>query len=111
MSDIAIGLNENAVQRTAPDTRAAPRISEDVLSLILGLVIFALALPSIGGVDLLGWAVSTSVWTDLSKALAPLSKSYSSIGGVGALAATYVLLLRKHRISIKKSERFFCHVV
>src|SRR5690349_9443348 len=68
-------------------------VSEDVLSLILGLVIFVLALGLLGGVDILGWVVTTSVWTDLSKALAPISKAYAGLGGVGALVATYVGLL------------------
>jgi len=37
--------------------------------------------------------VTTAVWTDLSKALNPVSKAYSGLGGVGALIATYVALL------------------
>jgi hypothetical protein len=68
-------------------------LSEDLLSLIIGLVIFVLALGVLGGVDLLGWVVTTAVWTDLSKALAPISKGYAGLGGVGALVATYVGLL------------------
>jgi uncharacterized membrane protein YadS len=68
-------------------------VSEDVLSLILGLVIFAVALGLLAGVDILGWVVTTSVWTDLGKALAPISKAYAGLGGVGALVATYVALL------------------
>jgi hypothetical protein len=68
-------------------------LSEDWLSLIIGLVIFVLALGLLGGVDLLGWVVTTGVWTDLNKALAPISKAYAGLGGVGALVATYVGLL------------------
>jgi len=68
-------------------------LSEDLLSLVLGLVIFVLALGLVGGVDILGWVVTTAVWTDLSKALAPMSKAYAGLGGVGALVATYVALL------------------
>src|SRR5437660_8164362 len=68
-------------------------VSEDVLSLILGLVIFVLALGFVAGADILGWVVTTAVWTDLSKALAPISKAYAGLGGVGALVATYVALL------------------
>ena len=48
---------------------------------------------NIAGVDLLGWVVTTSVWTNLGTALSPASKAYSSLGGAGALAATYVALL------------------
>ena len=68
-------------------------VSEDVLSLIIGLVVFALALGLLAGVDLLGWVVTAGIWTDLGKALAPISKAYAGIGGVGALIATYVGLL------------------
>ncbi|HEY2185786.1 MAG TPA: putative sulfate exporter family transporter [Xanthobacteraceae bacterium] len=68
-------------------------LSEDLLSLVIGLFIFVLALGLLAGVDILGWVVTTSVWTDLSKALAPISKAYSGLGGVGSLAATYVGLL------------------
>ena len=38
-------------------------LSEDLLSLIIGLVIFVLALGVLGGADLLGWVVTTAVWT------------------------------------------------
>jgi uncharacterized membrane protein YadS len=68
-------------------------LSEDLLALIIGLVIFVLALGLLGGVDLLGWVITTSVWTDLSKALAPISKAYAGLGGIGSLVATYVGLL------------------
>jgi hypothetical protein len=68
-------------------------LSEDLLALIIGLIIFVLALGLLGGVDLLGWVITTSVWTDLSKALAPISKAYASLGGIGSLVATYVGLL------------------
>jgi hypothetical protein len=39
------------------------------------------------------WIGPTSVWTDASKALAPVSKAYAGTGGVGALFGTYVALL------------------
>ena len=68
-------------------------LNEDWLSLIIGLVIFVLALGLLGGMDILGWVVTTGVWTDLGKALAPVSKAYSHLGGVGSLIATYVGLL------------------
>jgi len=68
-------------------------LSEDWLSLIIGLIVFALSLGLVAGVDVLGWIVTTSVWTDSSKALAPVSKAFASLGGVGALIATYFALL------------------
>lgn len=68
-------------------------ISEDWLSLWIGLLIFVLSLGVMVGTDVLGWVVSTSVWTDIGKALAPVSKAYSGLGGIGALIATYIALL------------------
>jgi uncharacterized membrane protein YadS len=71
----------------------AQGMSEDWLSVWIGLLIFVLSLGLLVGVDILGWVVTTGVWTDLSKALNPASKAYSGLGGVGALIATYVALL------------------
>jgi len=67
-------------------------LSEDWLSVWIGLLVFVLALGVLAGSDLLGWVVTTSVWNDASKALSPLSKAYSGLGGVGALIATYIAL-------------------
>ena len=80
-------------ERRADNVALAPRISEDWLSLIIGLLVFALALVSLAGLDLLGWAVTTSVWIDPGPALGTVSKSYGSLGGAGALVATYLALL------------------
>ena len=82
-----------ATPRRADNVELAPRISEDWLSLIIGLSIFVLALAGIANVDLLGWVVTTSVWNDAGKALGTVSKSYSSFGGFNALIATYLALL------------------
>src|SRR4029079_7122663 len=71
----------------------AQGLSEDWLSVWIGLLIFALSLGVLGGADLLGWVVSTQVWSDASRALGTTSKAYASLGGVGALIATYVGLL------------------
>src|SRR6266568_1648750 len=68
-------------------------VSEDWLSVWIGLLVFVLALGVLGGADILGWVVTTAVWTDASKALAPLSKADTGLGGTGALIATYVALL------------------
>jgi len=73
--------------------QTAQGISEDWLSVWIGLLVFALALGALAGADILGWVVATGVWTDISKALAPVSKAYASIGGFGALIATYLALL------------------
>ncbi|HET9668116.1 MAG TPA: putative sulfate exporter family transporter [Casimicrobiaceae bacterium] len=71
----------------------AQGISEDWLSLWIGLAIFVLSLGLLVNADLLGWAVTTSVWTDLSKALSPVSKAYAGLGGFASLIVTYVALL------------------
>ena len=68
-------------------------LTEDGLAIIIGFLIFILALAGLSGTDVLGWAVSTSVWTDASRALAPASKAYAALGGLGALIATYAFLL------------------
>jgi uncharacterized membrane protein YadS len=71
----------------------AQGISEDWLSLWIGLLLFVLSLAVLLDVDLLGWVVSTAVWGDFSKALGTASKNYAGLGGVGALIATYIALL------------------
>jgi uncharacterized membrane protein YadS len=93
MSSTTGTLPASAIPARADNVQTSPRISEDWLSLIIGIFIFILALAGIANVDLLGWAVTTSVWTDLGKALGPVSKSYAALGGVGALLSTYVALL------------------
>ncbi|HMH19274.1 MAG TPA: hypothetical protein VK572_14130, partial [Burkholderiales bacterium] len=67
----------------------AKGISEDWLSVWIGLLVFVLALGVTGEADLLGWVVTTGVWIEVSKALNPVSKAYSGLGGTGALIVTY----------------------
>ncbi len=76
----------------AADVTEKPRLSEDWIALWLGLAVVVLSLVGLAGVDLLGWAVSTSVWTDLTSALGPTTKVFANIGGVGALVVTYAVL-------------------
>ncbi|HXW72632.1 MAG TPA: putative sulfate exporter family transporter [Methylocella sp.] len=68
-------------------------LTEDWLSVWIGLLVFTLALAKLAGWDLLGWAVTTSVWTDVTQALKTASDAYPKIGGLGALIATYAALL------------------
>src|SRR5208283_5618058 len=68
-------------------------VSEDWMSLWIGLFLFILSLGVFIGTDLMGWGVTTGVWTDPAKALAPVSKNYAAIGGITSLAVTYLFLL------------------
>jgi uncharacterized membrane protein YadS len=79
--------------RVGSATASPSWVNEDWLSVIIGLGVFALALASLGGTDLLGWVVTTSVWTNVTQALGPVSKTYPLLGGIGALAVTYLALL------------------
>jgi len=85
MSDIAVKTSDHVVARD--------RLSEDWLSVAIGVLVFALALFSLSGTDLLGWAITTSVYINLTQALAPLAKGYAWLGGGASLLATYAALL------------------
>jgi uncharacterized membrane protein YadS len=80
----------NTLERTG-ESRLV--LNEDWLSVAIGLLVFALAIAGLSGTDFLGWAVSTSVWSDFSTALNPVSKAYAFLGGTGALLVTYLALL------------------
>lgn len=67
-------------------------ISEDWLSVWIGLFIFVLSLGVFVGTDVLGWSVTTAIWTSLAKTLNPISAAYKGLGGIGALILTYVFL-------------------
>lgn len=56
-------------------------ISEDWLSLILGLIVFALSLGVFQNIDILGWGVTTKMWTDIGKANGVVSKGYQPLSG------------------------------
>src|ERR1700733_4532562 len=85
MSDLAVRVTEPIALKA--------RLNEDWLAVVIGLLVFAAALVSVSGTDLLGWAVTTSVYTDVAKALTPFSKAFGWLGGGGALVATYAALL------------------
>ena len=85
---------ETAAPRTPRRTaQSAPWMSEDWLSVVIGLLIFVMALAVLANVDLIGWVVTTSVWSNFGQALGTVSKLYAPLGGVGGLLATYVALL------------------
>jgi hypothetical protein len=90
----SVSIMSVASESLAADARRVSIVaSEDWLSVLIGLVIFALGLLSLWGADLLGWTVSTSVWIDPGKALSTVSKTYAALGGLSALLATYAALL------------------
>ncbi len=68
-------------------------LTEDWLSLWIGLIIFVLSLGVFVGADLLGFGVTTGIYTSLSKALKPISKAYAGLGGIGSLIVSYLFLL------------------
>src|ERR1700733_9406042 len=90
MSDVAI--KASAIKASEPLTLRA-QLTEDWLAVVIGLLVFGAALVSISGTDILGWAVTTSVYTNVTQALSPFAKAYGWLGGGGALIATYVSLL------------------
>ena len=85
MSDIAV--------KAAEPIALKARLNEDWLALVIGLLVFAASLFSLAGTDLLGWAVTTSVYTDVTTALSPIAKAYAGLGGGRALVATYAALV------------------
>src|SRR4029079_19021647 len=42
--------------------------------------------------DLLGWAISTKEWLDVSKAMVPASATYRAVPGLASLGLTYLFL-------------------
>jgi len=83
--------------RSGPSNAVAPAaqrgMSEDWLAVCIGLLVFTLSLGLLFGADLLGWAVKTSVWMVPAKALAPVSKNFSTWPGITSLLATFGFLL------------------
>ena len=68
--------------------------SEDWMALWIGLFLFVLAIGQLAGVDLLGWAAKIGVWTDLSKAVTPVSaKTYAGVSALESVLLTFVFLL------------------
>jgi len=66
-------------------------ISEDWLSLWLGFFIFVLGLGLFVAWTFLGWGVKTNVWTDITKAISPVSGTFKGMPGLISLLLTYVL--------------------
>ena len=84
------------VEPPVPQRRPPPTVvhlSEDWLSVWIGMLVFVLSLGPLAGLDTLGWAVTTSVWTSPAKALAPASKNYAHLPGLVSLLLTYLAML------------------
>lgn len=86
----------------SPETCALPEekkglISEDWLSLVLGVLIFLLSLGVFKGVDILGWGAKTVVWTDATKSTKPVSEHYQSVKGE-------IRKIDGKKLTIKKSD-------
>ena len=89
------------------DSEKRSFISEDWLSLWIGLFVFILSLGIFLGLDVLGWGIKTNIWTDLSNTLQALSKNYEDLPGVVSLILTYGFLLITIGIGIKAiGEKF-----
>ena len=86
MSDLAVKVSEPIALKA--------RLNEDWLAVVIGLLVFGLALFSVGGTDLLGWAVNTSVYTDITRALA---RSPKPMSGSAAAARCLRPMLRCSR--------------
>ena len=68
-------------------------ISEDWLSLWIGLLVFILSCGLFFGIDILGWSVKTNVWKDISSAITTVSINYSEIPPIVSVFLTYLFLL------------------
>ncbi len=92
-ADTVVKSAPPAQTAAAPPSASAPRLTEDWLAVCIGLLVFALSLTLLFSVDSLGWAITTSVYTDLGKALKPASKAYANLPALFSLVATYVFML------------------
>jgi len=68
-------------------------ITEDWLSACLGIFFFLMSLLMLFKVNVLGWAVTTKIWTNIGTALVPVSEAFASLSGYVSLLATYLFLL------------------
>ena len=67
--------------------------TEDWWAVWIGLFVFAVSLFNLGGVSLMGWAVKTNVWMDLSKALDVVAPKAWAVPGWVGLIMTYLFML------------------
>jgi uncharacterized membrane protein YadS len=67
-------------------------ISEDWMSVWIGLILFLLSILFIAGADIFGWAAKVNVWTSLSEAIKPASKAYAGLHWFLSIFFTYSFL-------------------
>jgi uncharacterized membrane protein YadS len=84
-------MSRSLTGSSEPQTLA--RSKEDWLAVWTGLFLFAISFGVMFGADVLGWAISTKVWTDPTRALGAVSSGYAGLPGILSLLLTYVFLL------------------
>ena len=72
---------------------AKTNLNEDKIALLTGCFIFLLAALNLAHLDVLGWVVSTNMWTSMDKAFSATTGAHKgTISGVVSLLCTYVAL-------------------
>ena len=81
---------------------AKTNMTEDKVALILGGFIFLLAILNMAHEDVLGWVVSTNMWTDMGNAFSATTAGYKErIPGLVSLLLTYVAVTAVLSVGIK----------
>ena len=74
---------------------AKTNLNEDKIALLTGCFIFLLAALNLAHLDVLGWVVSTNMWTSMDKAFSATTGAYKgTISGVVSLLCTYTVTTR-----------------
>jgi uncharacterized membrane protein YadS len=93
---MATAIEPPGAERTVPPAAIQPPLSgmsEDWLAVCIGLFVFILSLGLLFHDDVLGWAVSTSLWMAPAKSLTAISVFYAKLPPLVSLLATYAFLL------------------
>ncbi|WP_243310268.1 putative sulfate exporter family transporter [Fundidesulfovibrio agrisoli] len=75
--------------------------TEDKVALLVGSLIFILSLFNVAGIDLLGWAVKSNMWTSFDKVFTASTANYKGVSGFAALILTYVAITAVLSVGIK----------
>jgi len=76
-------------------------VSEDWLTLWIGLFVFILSLGLFADVDVLGWSIKTNIWTGIFNSTDTVSKTYENLPGTVSLLLTNIFLLFTTGIMLK----------